>query len=240
MTFAPDLFAGRHVVVLGGTSGIGGAAALRFAELGATVRAGGLKAHGPEAPKHANLTCDELDVLTPGALEAFFATSGPIHALINCVGVSRDRQEWTQDKFNEVIAINLISVMNASRLARPLIEKGGAIVNIASMYATFGAADRPAYSASKGGIVQLTKSLAQEYAADGIRVNAVAPGWIVTPLSRGLFADAEASDPIKARIPFKRWGEAAEVADPIVFLCTDAARYMTGVSIAVDGGYQTS
>ncbi|WP_348645900.1 SDR family NAD(P)-dependent oxidoreductase [Rhizobium laguerreae] len=89
-------------------------------------------------------------------------------------------------------------------------------------------------------MVQLTKSLAQEFAAENIRVNAVAPGWIVTPLSRALFADEVVSAPIRNRIPAGRWGEAAEVADAIVFLSSAAARYITGVCLPVDGGYLTS
>jgi NAD(P)-dependent dehydrogenase (short-subunit alcohol dehydrogenase family) len=138
------------------------------------------------------------------------------------------------------MAINLTSVMDCCQLARLRMQPGSSMVNIASMYSTFGAADRPAYAASKGAIVQLTKSLAQEYAQAGIRVNAVAPGWIVTPLSRALFADKGASAPILRRIPAGRWGAAEEIADVIVFLSSEAARYVTGACVPVDGGYLTS
>ncbi|MBB4121260.1 SDR family NAD(P)-dependent oxidoreductase [Martelella radicis] len=236
MTYQSGLFAGRTVIVTGGTTGIGAATARRFAALGANVTVCGLNAS--EAPE--GVSAVELNVLEPGALAQFLAGFETIDILVNSVGVSRDRDEWQKARFDEVMAINLTSVMDACRLARPKLGAGSSIVNIASMYATFGAADRPGYAASKGAIVQLTKSLAQEYAAAGIRVNAVAPGWIVTPLSRGLFADHAASDPIKARIPAGRWGEAEEVADAIVFLASDAARYVTGVSLPVDGGYLTA
>lgn len=117
--------------------------------------------------------------------------------------------------FDEVMAINLTAVMDSCRLAEPKIATGGSIINIASMYSAFGAADRPAYAASKGATVQLTKSLAIEYAKKGIRVNAVALGWIITSLSAELFANAKVADPILARIPAGRWGDAVDVADAI-------------------------
>lgn len=238
MSFASDLFKGRTVVVTGGTSGIGAAIAERFASLGAEVATCGLGA-GPEHA-HSAIRFNTLDVRDKGALEEYFGSFSHVDVLVNCTGVSRDRREWEKAVFDEVLEINLTSVMDACRLALPLMDAGGSIVNIASMYATFGAADRPAYAASKGAIVQLTKSLAQEYALAGIRVNAVAPGWIVTPLSQGLFADEALSAPIRNRIPFGRWGAADEVADPVVFLASSAARYVTGVSLPVDGGYLVS
>lgn len=238
MTFSADLFAGRTVVVAGGTSGIGAASVERFADLGARVLCFGLGAS--MAPTGPRIECHEVDVLKPGALEAVFSSVETIDVQVNCTGVSRDRGEWAKATFDEVMAINLTSVMDCCRLARPRMQAGSAMVNIASMYSTFGAADRPAYAASKGAIVQLTKSLAQEYAQAGIRVNAVAPGWIVTPLSRTLFADEVASAPILRRIPAGRWGAAEEIADAIVFLSSEAARYVTGACVPVDGGYLTS
>ncbi|MBY5591767.1 SDR family oxidoreductase [Rhizobium leguminosarum] len=237
MTFANNLFTGRTVVIPGGTSGIGAATAERFAALGARVVCCGLGAAGGRSER---IESRDINVLQPGALNDFFASLNQIDVLVNCTGVSRDRDEWKKEKFDEVIAINLTSVMDCCRLGRGRMKSGSSIINIASMYSTFGAADRPGYSASKGAIVQLTKSLAQEFAAENIRVNAVAPGWIVTPLSRALFADEVVSAPIRNRIPAGRWGEAAEVADAIVFLSSEAARYITGVCLPVDGGYLTS
>ncbi|MBY5848617.1 SDR family oxidoreductase [Rhizobium leguminosarum] len=238
MTFANDLFTGRTVVIPGGTSGIGAATAERFAALGARVVCCGLGAAG--GPRSERIESRDINVLQPGALDDFFASLNQIDVLVNCTGVSRDRDEWKKEKFDEVIAINLTSVMDCCRLGRSRMTSGSSIINIASMYSTFGAADRPGYSASKGAIVQLTKSLAQEFAAENIRVNAVAPGWIVTPLSRALFADEVVSAPIRNRIPAGRWGEAAEVADAIVFLSSEVARYIAGVCLPVDGGYLTS
>jgi NAD(P)-dependent dehydrogenase (short-subunit alcohol dehydrogenase family) len=238
MTFSADLFAGRTVVVAGGTSGIGAASVQRFASLGARVLSFGLGVS--MAPSGPRIESHEVDVLKPGAVEAFFSSVEAIDVLVNCTGVSRDRGEWSKAAFDEVMAINLTSVMDCCQLARPRMQPGSSMVNIASMYSTFGAADRPAYAASKGAIVQLTKSLAQEYAQAGIRVNAVAPGWIVTPLSRALFADEGASAPILRRIPAGRWGAAEEIADVIVFLSSGAARYVTSACVPVDGGYLTS
>lgn len=238
MSFAPDLFSGKVVVVIGGTSGIGAAAATAFADLGAEVHVAGLNASGLEAPAGPLVTVTELDILQATALAALISPLPRIDVLVNCAGVSRDREEWNPETFANVMAINFFPVMEASRLARSKMGSGAAIVNIASMYATFGAADRPAYSSSKGAIVQLTKSLAQEYAPE-VRVNAVAPGWIVTPLSQNLFSDEIASAPIKARIPFGRWGAAKEIADAIVYLASPAAAYVTGAVLPVDGGYLT-
>lgn len=240
MSFAADLFTGQQIVVLGGTSGIGAAVALRFAELGGAVEVAGLNADGGDAPRHARVGRSELDVMAEGALVDYLERFARIDVLVNCVGISRDRAEWERGAFRQVIEINLMSVMESMWAVRGKMVPGASVVTIASMYATFGAADRPAYSASKGAIVQLTKSLAQEFAQDGVRVNAVAPGWIVTPLSKGLFEDRSASDPIKARIPMGRWGEADEVADAVVYLASPAARYVTGTSLAVDGGYLTA
>lgn len=238
MSFAPGLFQGKTVVIVGGTSGIGAAAARAFSHLGAEVHVAGLNAVNTPDPSGTIAAVTELDVRDGTALASFFAPLPRIDVLVNCAGVSRDRDEWNREAFSAVMAVNFFPVMEASQLARPKMGNGAAIINIASMYATFGAADRPAYASSKGAIVQLTKSLAQEY-APGVRVNAVAPGWIVTPLSRGLFEDEAASGPILARIPFERWGRAEEVADAIVYLASPAAGYITGTVLTVDGGYLT-
>jgi NAD(P)-dependent dehydrogenase (short-subunit alcohol dehydrogenase family) len=240
MTWQPDLFAGRTVLVTGGTSGIGAGTALRFAELGGTVIAAGLAADGPHAPRHERVALAEVDVTGAGALERLVGDLDRLDVLVCCAGISRDRAEYDPDTFATVLAVNLTATMRSAEAARPLLaDTGGSVVTTASMYSFFGAADRPAYSASKGGIAQLTRSLAAEYAAEGIRVNAVAPGWIDTPLSRGLQADAEASGLILGRMPFGRWGSPADIAEAVVFLASPAAAYVTGVVLPVDGGYLT-
>jgi NAD(P)-dependent dehydrogenase (short-subunit alcohol dehydrogenase family) len=116
-------------------------------------------------------------------------------------------------------------------------REGGAIVNTASMFSYFGAAHAPAYASSKAGIAGLTRSLAAAWAPEGIRVNAVAPGWIRTAMTQAIQDDAARAAPILARTPMGRWGEPAEVADVVLFLCSRAARFVTGVVVPVDGGY---
>ncbi|MER6992588.1 SDR family oxidoreductase [Saccharopolyspora hirsuta] len=134
--------------------------------------------------------------------------------------------------------MNLTSVLTACSAARDgLAATGGSVVAVSSMFAFTGSADRPAYSASKGGVSQLTRSLAVEYAPLGVRVNCVAPGFVVTPLARGVLDDPVASAAVLARIPMGRLGDPGEVASVIEFLCSPAARYVTGAVVPVDGGY---
>ena len=127
--------------------------------------------------------------------------------------------------------------MAREKLKAAAERDGGVIVNTASVLSFQGGARVPAYSASKGGVAQLTKSLALAYAADGIRVNAIAPGWVRTSLTQSLQEDNARSDAIVARTPLGRWAEPDDIAGAAVFLCSAAARFVTGVVLPVDGGY---
>ncbi len=163
-----------------------------------------------------------------------------IDFVINCAGTIRRRDEYEMAAFTEVIQTNVDGTMRVCLAAKPRFPAtGGAIVTIASMLSYFGAPHAPAYAASKAGVVQLTKSLAAAWAQDGIRVNAVAPGWIRTELTEAVRQDKQREAGILARTPMGRWGEPEEVAEAVLFLCSPAARFITGALLPVDGGYSS-
>ncbi|HVE09538.1 MAG TPA: SDR family oxidoreductase [Paraburkholderia sp.] len=240
MTFQHDLFAGKSVVVTGGTQGIGAGIARQFAALGARVIAAGL---APSAAQCSELAADRietaaLDVASQPQVDALFAELASLDVLVNCAGVIRRGAEHDPEVFAQVLDVNLTGTMRTCAAARPLLRaSGGAIVNTASMLSFFGGALVPAYSASKGGVAQLTKSLAIAYATDGIRVNALAPGWIATPLTQALQDDTARSRAILERTPLNRWGTPGDIGGAAVFLCSPAASFITGVVLPVDGGY---
>lgn len=191
----------------------------------------------PDAP---GIRTAILDVTQDRSITALVASLPRLDALVNCAGHATPR-EFELPEFERTVDVNLTGSMRMCMAAHPLLAaQGGAIVNIASMYAIFGSTMAPGYAASKGGVVALTRSLAASWASDGIRVNAVAPGWVRTGMSRMLWEDPALADPIAARTPMRRWGEPAEVGDVVGFLCSPEARFVTGVLIPVDGGYSIS
>jgi len=226
-----------RAVVSGAAGGIGRALAEGFLEAGYDVTGLDRAEQGWFAPDFRYLT---LDIRDNAAIARFGAGLQSIDVLVNAAGVIRRGQEFDVAVFEEVIDINLTGSMRLSTACHmALAERGGAVVNVASMLSFFGGGLVPGYSASKGGIATLTKSLAIAWAKDNIRVNAIAPGWIATPLTQALQDDADRSRAILERTPMARWGTPADLVGPALFLASDAARFVTGAVLPVDGGYSS-
>src|SRR5262249_11909744 len=157
------------------------------------------------------------------------ARLGRLDVLVNAAGmILRGGLEFEPEGFRRVVDVNLTGTMRLCVACRPrLAERGGSVLNVASMLTFFGSGAAPAYSASKGGVGQLTKSLAIAWAPQGIRVNAIAPGWVQTALTRPLFEDPSRSEAIVARTPLGRWGRPEDVAGASLFLCSPAASFIT-------------
>ena len=235
----------RHIFITGATSGIGEAIAQAFVRDGAQVIATG--ATEQEVQKASALANNKgidfrvLDVRDDAAVQSMVKGIGELDVVVNCAGVIQRSLELEAEAFARTIDINLNGTMRVCAAAREgLKARRGCIVNTASMLSFFGGGLVPGYSASKGGVAQLTKSLAIAYADDGIRVNAVAPGWIATPLTQALQDDPQRAAPIFARTPMKRWGTPADIAGPVMFLASAQAQFVTGVILPVDGGYLIS
>jgi NAD(P)-dependent dehydrogenase (short-subunit alcohol dehydrogenase family) len=224
-----------HAVVSGAAGGIGRALAEGFVAAGYEVTGVDRAAEGWTAPGFRYVP---LDITDGAAVAAFGAGLDRLDVLINAAGIIRRVAEFETDTFEAVIDVNLTGTMRLCTACRPaLAARGGAIINIASMLSFFGGGLVPAYSASKGGIVTLTKSLAIAWAKDNIRVNAIAPGWIATPLTEALQQDEARSRVILERTPMGRWGTPEDLVGPALFLAGEAARFVTGAVLPVDGGY---
>ncbi|AGI68620.1 short-chain dehydrogenase/reductase-family protein [Octadecabacter antarcticus 307] len=229
----------QTVVVTGGTSGIGAGVAevlntAGYHVIAATVSQGEIDFFSGSSKIETCL----MDVTEGASVDALFNRLGGLAGLVNCAGILVRNDEYDIDVFQKVLDVNLTGTMRCCLAAQPLLAKSsGAIVNTASMLSTFGGPLVPAYSASKGGVVQLTKALAGKWAADGIRVNAIAPGWIETEMTQGLRDSPEREAAIFSRTPLRRWGKASEVGALVKWLLSDESSFVTASVYPVDGGY---
>ena len=242
---------GKNALVTGSHRGLGAAIAVALAKGGANVgchgrdpkpgpsceeiRAAGRKTFYLSADLSEPKSCPEL-------IEKTIANFGSIDILVNNAGVIRraPAAEYSAEFWDELIAVNLTAVFHLSQLAAwQMLERGtgGKILNIASLLSFQGGILVPAYAAAKGGVAQLTKALANEWASKGINVNAIAPGYMATDNTTALRNDPVRSRQILDRIPAARWGEPSDIAGAAVFLCSSASDYVHGHVLAVDGGW---
>ena len=218
----------KTAVVTGGAKGIGAATAKLLGQAGAKVEILDIE--------------QGCDVTDEAQVKAVFARIGAIDILVNNAGraVRKTAVEVKKEDWDAVIELNLTALFLCSRLAHPHMKKrgGGAIVNLASIMGLSGGIyPNASYQAAKGGVVNLTRALALEWAADNIRVNAVAPTYVRTDLTTPIFSNPELLKTVMSHNPLGRLPEPEDIAAAIVFLCSDAARCITGVTLPVDSGY---
>lgn len=248
----PGTLEGKVALVTGGSSGIGRAAALAFARAGAKVVIGNRRlAEGEETVRlvwdaGGEATLVKTDVTRAAEVEALVSKTVDAYGRLDCAfnnsgttGVMARTAECTEENWDHVLTLNLKGVWLCMKyeLLQMLKQGGGAIVNNASVAGMVGLRGGPAYSASKGGVIQLTRTAALEYAKKGIRVNAVCPGYVLTDMTEGhLKTNPEFEAQIKKYQPLGRLGTAEEVAEAVVWLCSDAASFVTGHPLVIDGG----
>ena len=245
---------GRVAIVTGGNGGIGRAIALGFAQAGAATAIFGrneeknaatlaeLEATGaPAIAVKVDLTDREALEPAVGRVEAEL---GLVDILVNNAGIvsiSGGILQESPESWDEVVEIQLNSVFLLSKVVATSMaqREHGKIINVGSMYSYFGSGLVPSYSAAKGAIVQLTKSMAVELAPHGIQVNAIAPGWVETDMTAAIRTEdlKTMNDEIMSRTPAGRWGQPEEMAGPAIFLASQASDFVTGETIRVDGGY---
>lgn len=247
---------GKVALITGGSKGIGRAIALAFADGGADVALG---ARGPEALEKVAREVEEqgrralavtADVTDPEQVRSLVdrtvADLGSVDILVNNAGAApffSTVESIRLEGFEKYFRVNFMSALYCTRAAGPvLLERGegASVINVASVAAFIASPGLSYYSTAKAALVNLTRTVAREWAGSGVRVNAIAPGWIETELNEGARQDPSFTETIRASIPMGRWGRAEEVASVARFLASDAASFMTGSVVVVDGGQTVS
>lgn len=231
-------FTGKTVVVTGGSTGIGNGIARAFREHGAKLIITASRERAAYDTDMDGMDYHQVDIANDDAMQAFAAQVPSLHVLVNSVGtVVYKRKEFQMPTFRHVVDVNLNGVMHACVLFHDkLLATGGNIVNIASVASFRPTRGNPAYSASKGGLALLTKSLADAWGPEGIRVNGLAPGFVATKITAVSYDNPEINEGIINTTPLRRWGTPEEMGQVALFLASDMASFMTGHTIPVDGG----
>ena len=238
----PALLSGQTALITGASRGIGKEVALYLGRSGAEVIVTAQSDESLEKcvdkTKFGSLRKLKLDVTNDISIEKTFDEIDELHILVNNAGRIKRGLEYRIEHFADVINTNLMGVMRMSHEALPkLALTHGNIINIASMFSFFGSPISPGYTASKTGLVGLTKSLANGWSEHHVRVNAIAPGYIKTKLTKALREEDEQREKITERTALKKWGVPEDIAGAAVYLASDRASYTTGTTITVDGGY---
>lgn len=234
---------GKRVMVTGGRGGLGLAVGEAFKALGAKV----ILVDMAPAPSSKDGTGGDgfehvvIDVCDTAAVQRLADATPALDVLVQFAGKLARVKEYEIETFQHIIDVHLFgSFRFATAFRQKLAASKGCIINVGSMYSSFGSPHAPAYGAAKAALVQLTKSLALAWAKEGIRVNAIAPGWFKTELTRPGRENPEFFRKVSERLPDGRWSEPEELGGTAVFLASPAARAITGVTIPVDGGYSAS
>lgn len=228
----------KTAIVTGGTSGIGAATTGLLRARGWRVVATGLTETEVAA---AGGEAEVLDVTDDAAVAALFARFERLDGLVTAAGMVARDAEWEIDAFARVLDVNLTGTMRACLAAYPGLKRaGGAVVTIASVMGYVANPRAPAYAASKAGVINLTRALAAAWAPDGIRVNAVAPGYVETAMTEAVRQDNAMADALLQRQKLGRWGRPEEIAELIVWLLSEKASFVTGSTHLADGGYLTT
>ena len=228
---------GKTALVTGGSQGIGHATAAAVLAQGASVTVTGTRASFADydAPLEG-VAYVQADLADPAQRAALAARFSQLDVLVNNAG-SGAPNEYDQAAFEAIIDLNLNAVMDLSVRLHPLLKAArGSIVNVGSLASFLALKEVPAYTASKAGLLGLTRALGDKWAPDGVRVNLVAPGFIATRMTARARSDPAYEARLMKAIPMRRWGEPSEIADAILFLASPAASYITGQSLAIDGG----